>query len=213
MRRTMCSVHFADPPRRAAPCRRLRARRRWRVGLTVHEGETVGLVGESGSGKTTMALAALRLEHGDGRDRVRRRGSRRRSTSAHCGGCARDMQIVFQDPFGSLSPRMTVGDIVAEGLRCMSPAQRGPNASVRVAAALEEVGLPADVGGPLSARVQRRPAAAHRDRARHGAEAALRGAGRTDQRAGHVGAGADRRSVARAAAATTVWPICSSVMI
>ena len=113
------------------------------VSLTVHEGETVGLVGESGSGKTTLALAALRLEPVRGRivfagqDIVGLRRSAMRRMRAR-------LQIVFQDPFGSLSPRMTVGDIVAEGLGVHEPGLRRPERDRLVTAALEEVGLPAD---------------------------------------------------------------------
>jgi microcin C transport system ATP-binding protein len=113
------------------------------VSVTVREGETVGLVGESGSGKTTMALAALRLEHATGRIEfagediaaLDRRALRRLRAR---------MQIVFQDPFGSLSPRMPVGDIVAEGLRVHEPGLSRSERVCRVAAELEEVGLPAD---------------------------------------------------------------------
>ena len=109
----------------------------------MREGETVGLVGESGSGKTTMALAALRLEHATGRiafdgediATLDKRALRRLRAR---------MQIVFQDPFGSLSPRMPVGDIVAEGLRVHEPALSRAERARRVAAELEEVGLPAD---------------------------------------------------------------------
>ena len=114
------------------------------VTLTVRAGETVGLVGESGSGKTTLALAALRLEPVQGRivfagqDVVRLgRGAMRKLRAR--------MQIVFQDPFGSLSPRMTVGDIVAEGLGVHEPRLKRMERNQRVAAALEEVGLPADM--------------------------------------------------------------------
>jgi microcin C transport system ATP-binding protein len=113
------------------------------VSVTVREGETVGLVGESGSGKTTMALAALRLEQATGRIEFEgediaaldRRALRRLRAR---------MQIVFQDPFGSLSPRMPVGDIVAEGLRVHEPGLSRAERVRRVAAELDEVGLPAD---------------------------------------------------------------------
>ncbi len=83
--------------------------------LTVREGETVGIVGESGSGKTTLALAIMRLIGSKGRIVFQGRaidGLRER----HVRPLRSDMQIVFQDPFGSLSPRMTVAEIIAEGL-------------------------------------------------------------------------------------------------
>src|SRR2546421_9234006 len=85
------------------------------VSLSVRKGETLGVVGESGSGKTTLGLALLRLISSDGpivflgRDIQGLRFKAMRPFR-------RDMQIVFQDPFGALSPRMSVGDIVAEGL-------------------------------------------------------------------------------------------------
>ena len=179
------------------------------VSLAVREGETVGLVGESGSGKTTMALAALRLEHATGRITFDGDGIATLDRRGMCRLRAR-MQIVFQDPYGSLSPRMPVGEIVAEGLRVHEPGLSRAERARRVAAELEEVGLPADCGGALSARVQRRPAPAHRHRARHGAEAALRRARRAHQRARHVGAGADRRTAAAPAAGASASPICSS---
>src|SRR5215471_7795643 len=85
------------------------------VSLAVRKGETLGVVGESGSGKTTLGLALLRLISSDGPIVFLGRniqGLRFKEMRPF----RRDMQIVFQDPFGSLSPRMSVGDIVAEGL-------------------------------------------------------------------------------------------------
>ena len=113
------------------------------VSLSVREGETVGLVGESGSGKTTMALAALRLEHATGR--IVFAGEDIATLDKHALRRLRSsMQIVFQDPFGSLSPRMPVGDIIAEGLRVHEPGIGRLERARRVAMELEEVGLPAD---------------------------------------------------------------------
>ncbi len=85
------------------------------VSLVVREGETVGVVGESGSGKTTLGLAILRLIRSEGPilylgqriDALRSKDMR---------PLRREMQIVFQDPFGSLSPRLSVAEIVEEGL-------------------------------------------------------------------------------------------------
>jgi microcin C transport system ATP-binding protein len=115
------------------------------VDVVVHEGETVGLVGESGSGKSTMGYALLRLVQAqgcirfDGTDLAELDKKRLRRLRA-------DMQIVFQDPFGSLSPRLTVAEIVAEGLAVHEPSLSRAERGMRVAAALEEVGLAADIG-------------------------------------------------------------------
>ena len=115
------------------------------VDVAVHEGETVGLVGESGSGKSTMGYALLRLVQAqgcirfDGTDLAELDNKRLRRLRA-------DMQIVFQDPFGSLSPRLTVAEIVAEGLAVHEPALSRAERGLRVAEALEEVGLAADIG-------------------------------------------------------------------
>ena len=112
------------------------------VSISIREGETVGLVGESGSGKSTMGLAMLRLVPASGR--VVFAGQDLQALApAELRRRRAGMQIVFQDPYGSLSPRMSVADLVCEGLkvheRLSAKAQEA-----RVAAALAEVGLPAD---------------------------------------------------------------------
>ncbi len=113
------------------------------VSLRVSAGETVGLVGESGSGKSTMGFASLRLVAStgairfDGKDvaRLDKRSLRH---------LRRRMQIVFQDPFGSLSPRMSVGEIVTEGLLVHEPRLDRAAREERVLECLAEVGLPAE---------------------------------------------------------------------
>jgi microcin C transport system ATP-binding protein len=107
--------------------------------LSVRAGETLGIVGESGSGKTTLALAILRLTHSEGpvlflgNDLRGRRGAELRALR-------REMQVVFQDPYGSLSPRMTVEQIIAEGLG-VHGVEPGRNRTDMVAEIMREVGL------------------------------------------------------------------------
>ena len=107
--------------------------------LRVRAGETVGIVGESGSGKTTLALAILRLTPSVGpvvfmgQDLRQRRGAALRAIR-------RDMQVVFQDPFGSLSPRMTAEQIIAEGLG-VHGVEPGRDRREMVAEIMAEVGL------------------------------------------------------------------------
>ena len=114
-----------------------------RVSLSVREGQTLGIVGESGSGKTTLGLALLRLVASSGAVTL---DDQRLDllTAKGVKPFRRDMQIVFQDPFGSLSPRMSVGQIVEEGLlvhqRELTVAQRRD----LVAKTLLEVGLDPD---------------------------------------------------------------------
>ena len=114
------------------------------VSFALRRGETLGLVGESGSGKTSLGLALLRLTASsggirfDGADIAGLSGGRLRALRAR-------MQIVFQDPFGSLNPRLSVAEIVGEGLRIHQRAADGPDFARRIAAALEEVGLQADM--------------------------------------------------------------------
>jgi microcin C transport system ATP-binding protein len=107
--------------------------------VRVRSGETLGIVGESGSGKTTLALAVLRLISSDGPVVFMGRNIQGLK-SRDLRGIRREMQVVFQDPYGSLSPRMTVEQIVSEGLMVhgsISAAERRE----RVAEILSEVGL------------------------------------------------------------------------
>ena len=106
--------------------------------LAVREGETVGVVGESGSGKTTLALALMRLVSSEGPVVFQGRDIQGWKSRA-LRPLRRDMQVVFQDPYGSLSPRMTVGQIVAEGLGVHGAGSGDPDEMV--AQALREVGL------------------------------------------------------------------------
>ena len=113
------------------------------VSLDIHPGETVGLVGESGSGKTTMGRVILGLTEAtsgqivfDGEDITHASHARRRTLG-------RDIQVVFQDPYGSLNPARTVGDTLAEPLlrdKSLSPQDRAQ----RIAEVLQRVGMPVD---------------------------------------------------------------------
>jgi microcin C transport system ATP-binding protein len=110
------------------------------IDLKLRAGHTLGVVGESGSGKTTLGLALTRLIASKGR--VAFVGQNIASHSfSEMRPLRRRMQIVFQDPFGSLSPRMSVADIVAEGLKVHEPSLSEAERDHRVASALEETGL------------------------------------------------------------------------
>ncbi|MFC3071741.1 ABC transporter ATP-binding protein [Shinella pollutisoli] len=112
------------------------------IDLRLRAGHTLGIVGESGSGKTTLGLALTRLISSKGRIAFLGQDIAGRSFS-EMRPLRRKMQIVFQDPYGSLSPRMSVADIVAEGLKVHEPALTEAERDRRVAAALEETGLDA----------------------------------------------------------------------
>ncbi|WP_377297564.1 ABC transporter ATP-binding protein [Rhizobium sp. SGZ-381] len=110
------------------------------VTVRLRKGQTIGIVGESGSGKSTLGRALLRLLESDGRyrfettdvsslDRKQMRPYRRQ------------LQLVFQDPYGSLSPRQTVGEIITEGLYVHEPALSKADRDKRAIEALNEVGL------------------------------------------------------------------------
>ncbi|CAK0761645.1 putative oligopeptide ABC transporter ATP binding subunit YejF [Gammaproteobacteria bacterium] len=110
------------------------------ISLEIREGHTVGVVGESGSGKTTLGLALLRLERSQGT--IRFLGQDLHSlTLRRLRPVRREMQIVFQDPFGSLNPRLSVEDIVGEGLTVHRLGRDATERQQLIAAALDEVGL------------------------------------------------------------------------
>ncbi len=135
------------------------------VSFSVGKGETLGLVGESGCGKSTVARSVLRLvEPSSGAIKLNGTditGLGKAEMRPH----RRSMQIVFQDPFASLNPRMTAGDIVGEPLSVHGLAT-GRAQQERVAELFAQVGLAARPDEELSAPVLRRPAAAHLHRAR-----------------------------------------------
>ncbi len=110
------------------------------ISISVREGETLGVVGESGSGKTTLGLAILRLISSEGPivflgDRIDG------LSAAQVRPKRKDLQVVFQDPYGSLSPRMSVADIVAEGLTVQQKGLSYQRQREIVAQALADVGL------------------------------------------------------------------------
>jgi microcin C transport system ATP-binding protein len=113
------------------------------VNIAVRQGETLGIVGESGSGKTTIALAVLRLISAQGsivflgKEVTGLKFRQMRPFRHH-------MQIVFQDPYGSLSPRMSVSDIIEEGLWVHHPKLSAEQREQKVIRALREVGLDPD---------------------------------------------------------------------
>ncbi|WP_416407948.1 ABC transporter ATP-binding protein [Agrobacterium rosae] len=110
------------------------------IDITLRAGQTVGVVGESGSGKTTLGLALSRLISSKGR--ISFIGQSIDGYSyAMMKPLRNRLQVVFQDPYGSLSPRMSVGEIIAEGLRVHEKSLSADERDRRVAQALDEVGL------------------------------------------------------------------------
>ena len=110
------------------------------MNIKIHEGETVGIVGESGSGKTTLGMALLKLQNSEGVLRFDGKDLQNLKVNG-MRPFRRQMQVVFQDPFGSLSPRMTVGQIVEEGLRIHEIGENKRDRDDLVVNVLEEVGI------------------------------------------------------------------------
>ncbi len=118
--------------------------------FSIRSGMTLGVMGESGSGKTSLAQAVLGLIPHEGT--LDFAGQRWQGRPAADGPLRRRVQVVFQDPFGSLSPRRTVGEIVAEGLQLHQPQLSADEVHGRVLATLAEVGLTAEAFPGLLSR-------------------------------------------------------------
>jgi len=115
------------------------------VSVTVKRGETLGIVGESGSGKSTLAMALLALQPLAQGDSVFDGQSLRNIAPTKLRALRSKMQVVFQDPFASLSPRLTIEQIVGEGLALHQPHLTLTVRRQRIAQALQEVGLESDI--------------------------------------------------------------------
>ncbi|HEV2897887.1 MAG TPA: ABC transporter ATP-binding protein [Pseudaminobacter sp.] len=110
------------------------------IDVTVRAGQTLGVVGESGSGKTTLGLALARMISSEGKIHFNGRDIDRLSFN-EMRPLRRELQIVFQDPFGSLSPRMSIAEIIEEGLKIHEPKLSAEDRDRRVVDVLKEVGL------------------------------------------------------------------------
>ena len=115
------------------------------ISLSLKSGQTLGVVGESGSGKTTLGLALLRLQTSQGEIHFESFNLQKLS-NRKLRPLRREMQIVFQDPFGSLSPRMSVADLIAEGLSVHGLARSAEERASVIRDALQEVELEPDCG-------------------------------------------------------------------
>ena len=113
------------------------------VSFEVHAGQTVGLVGESGSGKTTVGRALLKLVKATAGSVAFEGQQLLRLSEARFRPLRREMQIIFQDPFGSLNPRMTCGEIIAEAMEIHFPEMKKAARMAEVAELLRLVGLQA----------------------------------------------------------------------
>ncbi|WP_269932184.1 ABC transporter ATP-binding protein [Aminobacter sp. HY435] len=112
------------------------------ISVSLQRGQTIGIVGESGSGKSTLGRALLRLLPSEGIIRFDNRDIAELER-AQMRPIRKELQIIFQDPFGSLSPRMTVGQVITEGLLVHEPGLSAKQRDKRAIEALKEVGLDA----------------------------------------------------------------------
>ena len=165
------------------------------VSLTVARGEAVGLVGESGCGKSTLGRLALRLLEPQRATSFLRAGTWPALGKEELRALRKKMQIIFQDPFASLNPRMRIKEIITEPLVIHGIA-RESELEDRGAALLQKVGLPVDALRRYPARILRRPAPARRDRARACQRSFLHRCRRAGLRARCFGSGPDHQPAA-----------------
>lgn len=114
------------------------------ISLQIHKGETLGIVGESGSGKTTLGMSLFRLVDSTG-EIYFRKNKISAFREKEIRPLRRHFQVVFQDPFSSLSPRMTVEQIIGEGLKLHFPELDDSQIKARILTVLDEVGLEQDI--------------------------------------------------------------------
>ena len=178
--------------------------------FSIERGETLGLVGESGCGKSTTGRSVLQLYrptagevYFQGKDLVKLKGEELRKMR-------RNMQMIFQDPYASLNPRMTVGDIVGEPLEVHNIA-KGKEKKERVQELLQIVGLESLFCEPLPARILRRTAPAHRRGAIARRESGFYRLRRADQRARRFDSSPDHQPAWKNCSRNFISPISSSL--
>jgi microcin C transport system ATP-binding protein len=114
------------------------------VSLTINRGTTCGLIGESGSGKTTLGMALLKLNNSDG-EMIFKGHDLQKLSNKEMRPLRKNLQVVFQDPFSSLSPRLTVSEIIAEGMKIHCIGNSKEERRKLIEETLLEVGLPGDI--------------------------------------------------------------------